>query len=841
MKILNRYVLNNIKLNKKRSLTLIIGISLYTMLICSVLILAMTFYKTSVNNVISNKGNYHTTFFKVPKDNNYFITQNNEIESYFITQEIGYTELKNSDGRDYLAILEFDERALNNYGLKLVTGRLPKNSNEIVISEQLEVNGNIKYRVGQTIELELNRLILDNSEVISQKTTYLKSMKKENRITEEFLGNKTYKIVGIIKRPNEAIEPYKAAGYTAISMIDKISDYASYSVKYKDVKKAFEIEENLSLNNNVGYGTNYELLNLFGVAEGFSFVKAISFIIIIMIIILTVCSTIILKSGFDILISDKIKQYSILSCIGAKKSEIKKLAFKENNIICTIGIIIGIFFSIIFTSVLIIIIKKILVKNDGLLNVDILYNIPFWVILVSIILSYISVYFASMKALKRINNISPITTYMQNVENNIVIEGKKVKIQSLIKKIFGIGGVISYKNIIRNNKKYNSILYTLIISICMIIGVNSFVNYTHQLTTELYQTREYNILLGYKAFEKDNIKYNTLTEISKSSYINKSSLSRIKQVFLDLTEHVSKEKYNFYLSKCSIDDKFGYSILALGEDEYKRYVEKIGADYNACKNGVIWKNDIISYMSDGNKKVKLIDLKVGDTIKAETMEEKQKINLEVSYITDISPMGYENTNSQIGQFIISDELFDKLFKNYKVQYLAVNTNSPQEFCKYIEKNYDEILAKNIELEILKESQTTLIITILLYGITVIITIIAITNIYNILSSNITLRKREFSILKSIGMTRKEFNHLIYLESLFYCIESIIFGTLLGVGINTVIYYFASKINIVRFMLSANLILVINIFILVLVIVIEKYCLKNVNNESIIENIRNENI
>ena len=151
MKILNRYVLNNIKLNKKRSLTLIIGISLSTMLICSVLILAMTFYKTSVNNVISNKGNYHTTFFKVPKDNNYFITQNNEIESYFITQEIGYTELKNSDGRDYLAILEFDERALNNYGLKLVTGRLPKNSNEIVISEQLEVNGNIKYRVGQTI------------------------------------------------------------------------------------------------------------------------------------------------------------------------------------------------------------------------------------------------------------------------------------------------------------------------------------------------------------------------------------------------------------------------------------------------------------------------------------------------------------------------------------------------------------------------------------------------------------------------------------------------------------------------------------------------------------------
>ena len=136
MKILNRYVLNNIKLNKKRSLTLIIGISLSTMLICSVLILAMTFYKTSVNNVISNKGNYHTTFFKVPKDNNYFITQNNEIESYFITQEIGYTELKNSDGRDYLAILEFDERALNNYGLKLVTGRLPKNSNEIVISEQ---------------------------------------------------------------------------------------------------------------------------------------------------------------------------------------------------------------------------------------------------------------------------------------------------------------------------------------------------------------------------------------------------------------------------------------------------------------------------------------------------------------------------------------------------------------------------------------------------------------------------------------------------------------------------------------------------------------------------------
>ena len=113
MKILNKYIRNDIKLNKKRSISLIIGIAMSTMLICSILIISMSFYETFYNDVKVTKGNYHNTFFRV--EDKEIITNNEEIESCFVTQEKGYVNLPESDGREYIAVLEFDEKALNNY------------------------------------------------------------------------------------------------------------------------------------------------------------------------------------------------------------------------------------------------------------------------------------------------------------------------------------------------------------------------------------------------------------------------------------------------------------------------------------------------------------------------------------------------------------------------------------------------------------------------------------------------------------------------------------------------------------------------------------------------------
>lgn len=65
--------------------------------------------------------------------------------------------------------------------------------------------------------------------------------------------------------------------------------------------------------------------------------------------------------------------------------------------------------------------------------------------------------------------------------------------------------------------------------------------------------------------------------------------------------------------------------------------------------------------------------------------------------------------------------------------------------------------------------------------------IGITNIFNTITTNMNLRKKEFAMLKSVGMTKKEFNRMIRLESIFYGLKSLIIGIPIGTLLSYAIY------------------------------------------------------
>ena len=79
------------------------------------------------------------------------------------------------------------------------------------------------------------------------------------------------------------------------------------------------------------------------------------------------------------------------------------------------------------------------------------------------------------------------------------------------------------------------------------------------------------------------------------------------------------------------------------------------------------------------------------------------------------------------------------------------------------------------------------ISVFLYGFIIVISLIGVTNIFNTMTTNMSLRSKEFAMLKSIGMTKKEFNRMIRLESIFYGFKSLIIGCTLGIGLSYLIY------------------------------------------------------
>ena len=104
-----------------------------------------------------------------------------------------------------------------------------------------------------------------------------------------------------------------------------------------------------------------------------------------------------------------------------------------------------------------------------------------------------------------------------------------------------------------------------------------------------------------------------------------------------------------------------------------------------------------------------------------------------------------------------------------------------------------------------------------------------------------LRQKEFAMLKSVGMTKKEFNHMINLETLFYSSKSLIYGSILGIiGSYFVHRAFAGKID-TQFVLPYKAILICILFVFIVVYMIMKYSMNKINKQNMIETIRKENI
>lgn len=216
MKILNNVSIKDIKLNKKRSLVIIIGIILSTALICGVAGIVTSFQNSIIKYYEENEGNYHAIFYEVPKTELKYIEENRNIDKYYLSENIGYANLENSQNKEkpYINVISMNNGYLNNMGLHLVEGRMPENSSEIVISKHIIQNAKVEYKIGDNIKLDVGQRQLTTGEKLNQKNPYLTGTHNDDGIVlqEEIVNTikKEYKIVGIIERPSMTIENYSA-------------------------------------------------------------------------------------------------------------------------------------------------------------------------------------------------------------------------------------------------------------------------------------------------------------------------------------------------------------------------------------------------------------------------------------------------------------------------------------------------------------------------------------------------------------------------------------------------------------------------------------------------------
>lgn len=860
MNLLNRLTLKNLRLNKKRTLVTIIGIILSTALITGVATLVSSFRSTIIEYEKQDSGDYHYVFYNVPVDDLKYIKNNRNVEDVYLNEDLGYSLLDGSKNEDkpYLYLKAYSKGSIEKLGIELKEGRLPENDNEVVISSHIKSNGGVEYKIGDELDLKLGERISDG-ESLDQ------GMALDEERSESFVlrNEKNYKIVGIIERPNFDIEPYTAPGYTVLTILNEndIKGSLNVYVRYKDVKKHLattaqiigideqvlkrisdpsngmisESDTEIFENAKYVFSENDSLIRW----ENLEFKEATRNVLYtvsaIVIVIIIVTSVFCIRNSFEISITEKTRQYGMLASVGATSKQIRKNVLYEGLILGLIGVPVGILSGLIAIFVLLKVISHIL---KSFLGFEFIFTTNLSAIAISILLAGITIYLSARKSAKKASKISPIEA-IRNTDD-IKIKAKKLRTPRIIKSLFGVGGDISYKNLKRNRKKYRTTVISIIVSVSIFIAMSAFIEYAFGTTSVYYKDYDYNLIVNGRTSE-----INQLLEIAKNDTVKKYSINRdlVAEVAgRELRNHYTSEKKNADESLGMInsnDEKDYANLVAVGKDEYMRFLSKNGLKYDDVKDKVILNDSAKTYI-DSKKAYsmyRIYDYKKGDHISASI--DGKSIDLEIAAIVDSVPMGPYYSN---GMFIVSDEFFDKYKSKEDMSVsLYMDSSNPNELEEIVRKSNIGSYVENIETIAKEQNAMMLAISIFLYGFIAVISLIGVTNIFNTITTNMELRQKEFANLKSIGMTKKEFNRMIRLESVLYGGKALVIGIPIGVGLSYLLFKAFGISYEMTYELPFKAIGISIVVVAILIWVIMRFSLKKINKQNIIETIRKDNI
>ena len=833
MNLLNRLTVKNLKLNKKRTTVTIIGIILATALICGVATLVSSYLESTKEFIKKTQGDYHYEFINVPIKEAFNIPNNENIESSYNTHTYDYTQVSEDV---FVQLVEVSN--IEKMGIQIEEGRLPQGEREIAVTENnysekigdkitlnLSDKGIIEYTIVGIVNITDDSLNKQNN---SKGKEYFTALAQIKSLDKDAKVNVYVKFKNLNERIDTAAE---------ILGIDKTTlNTLETNNRAKTEKNLFENETNKYV-----ISGNIRLIQIESgdyIDSTLEMVFAISAIIMVIVIFTSVFC---IKNSFEISITEKVKQYGMLSSLGATSKQIKKNVLYEAFRLGIIGIPLGVLFGTLVIFIVLKIVEKI--SGSSLSGMNFIFSTNLLVIILSIILSIITIYLSARKASKKASKISPIEAIRSN--EDIKINPKKLKTPKFIKGILGIGGDIAYKNLKRNKKKFRTAIVSIVMCITVFIAMNTFINDIYKAKTATIESKNYTIVI-----DGDDFKF--LQTMAKELNLDRYSIIRINFVYNEtLEDHKSAE------AKQSTDVNLkgapSVSVISLGNEEYERYIEKLGLKYEDVKDkGILYDSyteTIETEERTRHRVIRIYDYKEGDVITSKLNSPEINVNvdfsIEIAKVTDIEPLGLDQSGTR-ATIIISDEMMDKIGDMSPFGYsLCIDTENDKVVEEKINDNYmNSGHIRNVSnyADVIREEQATSLTTsIFLYGFVIATALIGITNIFNTITTSMELRQKEFAHLKAIGMTRKEFNKMISLESLFYILKSLIIAIPLGLILSYIIHI-AFEINLeMPYEFPIIGILISIIVASLLIIAIMRYSLRKINKQNIIETMRRENI
>ncbi len=859
MNVFNKVSLESLKKNKSRTIVTIIGIILSTAMICAVTTFISSFQNYMLQTAIYQEGNWHGRFNSVTYDSYENMIKDERIEDSTLIQQIGFSKLdkKWEEDKPYIYLLGANSDLQNNLPFRVTEGRYPEKNNEIILPDYLNSFTEFKYKIGDTIDLDLGKRVLDGKVLTQQEPSYIYTNNGMVFLGEEFMitESHSYTIVGFYEQVYWRLEESNSPGYVAFTLpnLNETSNYM-YDVffRVKDSREVYDFLKEGSIKYSTGGESNTSVLMAMGVSNSRNLESILLRLGAIVMSLIVFGSISLIYNAFSISVSERTKQFGLLTSIGASKKQIKKMVIFEALSMSAIGIPLGIFSGILGIGVTLKLIGK-KFKSLGF-PLEMEMSVSMISIIIAVLIALLTVLISVYIPAKRATKVSAIEAIRQN--NDIKENLKRIKTPKFIYKIFGTPGMLADKYYKRSKKKYRTTVFSLFMSIVLFVSASSFINYLIEASGVMLDSQKYDLQL----FDIDvDMQKNNLTIEKLLEDIG--NIEGVEDVVYSTSIHFQtpidkknvSEDYVIYRGRVneplntSLSDSEKYSISASLNFINNERFRKIASDNNIDVNKYFNKEEPlavactnISVFLDGKfRNIEILkDKTLEKIIGANDSNEEIAIG---NYISN-QPFFVDENSNEISLVLPYEACPDILASSGSYFMKTESIEVADKVYEYIKSvNLNSATLYNNGQERADKKNMIIIIQVFSYGFIVLISLIAAANVFNTISTNISLRRRDFAMLKSLGMSKKEFNRMLSFESLLYGTKSLLYGLIVSTVISYLIaIVFSDGYELVfRPPWSAMLIATISIFILVFATMM--YSIKKVNKENIIDVLKNDNI
>lgn len=902
MNVFTKTTIKTLKKNKMRTLVTIIGIVLAAAMLTAVTTFISSLQNYMLRAVVAQMGDWHGAVYELSGEQMGELAGDERVEETAAVQEIGFAVLPGATDESwldrqapYLFVLGMAEEAGEMLPVRLSKGRMPQNEGELVVASMAIASGRADIELGDTVTLEIGKRMSTGKEPEELFLYNPLLMTKEDdgaelEVAEELIPRetRTYNVVGLMETPG-FMDAGGREAYLAITAADQEPGEDSRFVGFYRCRKSsdvYEVADTYMAGSS--YATNNsELLRYQGVSLNRPFMRMLYGLASILIVLIMMGGISLVYNSFAISVSDRTKQFGLLASTGATPRQLRGMVLREALLVSAVGIPLGIFSGIVGIGITLHFtgnaFSYLYYSSSEVLRLSVSWP----AVVIAAVTALVTVLISAWIPSRRAARVSPMEAIRQTgdvkVARGIARKGK------LSYRLFGLEGMIAGKHFSRSKKQYRTTIFSLFISIVLFISASSFSSYVKSSVDTVNDISENDISM-YIEEEKEGEIEEIRERVRGTQGVDHMLSESCINMDVPIDPELVSEDYRAFLETQYNGDDTGWGglyredgklmfydsrILVLEDAAYEAYVEELGLSkeeyLGAETDKVIALNQLKGYISE-QQRFRLYDILKAPGMEIEMLmtdydawneaeraagkdlartDFQKPCRVTVGTFAEHAPMNLYGEWGGGFSVFLSESMLQRLtgeeYPYFSVVRFYIQAENHRETAKRLEAlaldgGYESYFIVMDEAET-RQTHRSLLLTVdvFTFGFITLISLIAVANVFNTISTGVLLRRKEFAVLSSVGMTPKGLRRMLNYECVLYGCKALLYGLPVSLLVTLRIYQVVERSMDVGFYIPTASILIAVCSVFLVVFATMMYARSRMKGENIIDSIRQESL